>query len=327
LIDPLGRHLTYLRLSVTDRCDLRCTYCMGDDVEFVSRPEILSLEELGRLARIFVAKGIRKIRLTGGEPLVRRNIMVLIHELGSMVRSGHLDELTLTTNGTQLGPMAPNLAAAGISRINVSLDSLEPDVFARVTRRGELAKVLDGLDAASRAGIHVRINTVVQRGVNEDEIGDIIAWCGNRGFDLGLIELMPLGAVGMGGEAGYLPLDEIRRRLSSRWTLVDCEHRTNGPAVYQRVAENNVRIGFISPMSDCFCGDCNRIRVTSAGILHTCLDESAGTDLRFPLRNSGENGMVGLWIDRAVARKQGGHSFHDAAPPVSSRRSMNMTGG
>jgi len=327
MIDSFGRLITYLRLSVTDRCDLRCTYCMGGDLHFAPRSDVLSLEELDRLAHLLVRRGIRKIRLTGGEPLMRRNVMLLIRDLGDLVKAGHLDELTLTTNGTQLDRMAGDLASAGIARINVSLDSLDPDTFARITRCGDLAKVLAGLAAAQQVGLKVRVNAVVQRGVNEDGIDDLVVWCGGQGFDLGLIELMPLGAVPGSGTALYLPLVEVRRRLSEKWTLVPCDHRTNGPARYDRVAENGIRIGFITPMSDCFCAGCNRIRITCTGMLHTCLDESSGTDLRPHLRNPKEGWLLGLAIDRAIMGKQREHAFLDSRASDENRRYMNVTGG
>lgn len=327
MIDPFGRRVTYLRLSVTDRCDLRCTYCMADDIRFVPRSGVLSLEELSRLAHLLVAKGIRKIRLTGGEPLVRRNVLLLIRDLGGLVKAGRLDELTLTTNGTQLAAMAGDIAEAGVARINVSLDTLDSERFVRITRRGDLAQVLAGLAVARQAGLKIRVNAVVQRGVNEDGIDDLVAWCGGQGFDLGLIELMPLGVVPEVGTSPYLPLSEIRRRLSLKWTLVPCDHRTSGPAKYERVAENGIRIGFITPRSDCFCAGCDRIRVTSSGLLYTCLDEDSGTDLRPLLRGAMGDALLGARIDQAVMRKRREHGFLDVAASEAFRRSMNVTGG
>ncbi|TNC96086.1 MAG: molybdenum cofactor biosynthesis protein [Stygiobacter sp.] len=323
MIDPFGRPITYLRLSVTDRCDLRCTYCMGEDVSFQPRSEVLTLEELERLCRAFVRKGIRKIRITGGEPLTRRNVMGLIANLGGMVAEGSLDELTLTTNGTRLAKHAAGLAAAGIRRVNVSLDSLDEATFAGITRRGDVGTVIEGLMQAKAAGLAVKVNTVVQKGINDREIDRLVAWCGGHGFDLCLIELMPMGGVGAGSGA-YLPLMIVRQRLARSWTLLPTDHATGGPARYVQVAETGRRIGFITPMSNCFCAGCNRMRLTCTGVLHTCLDDWRGFDLRTPLRSGEADHVLEAVIDTAVTNKPGGHDF---LGKTGSGRFMNVVGG
>lgn len=324
MIDPFGRRLTYLRLSITDRCDLRCTYCMDESPEFLPRSEILSLEELDRLARVFVRKGVRKIRLTGGEPLTRRDVMVLVRSLGTLVRSGDLDEVTLTTNGTQLARYADGLAEAGIHRVNVSLDTLNPTLFSDITRLGSVEKVLEGIAAAKQAGLAVKVNMVVQEGVNDHELDTMIAWCGLHGFDLCLIEPMPMGA---GGQAG-LPVGELLSRLCRHWTLLPCEYATGGPARYVTVAQTGRRIGFISPLSHGFCDSCNRLRVTCSGQLYMCLGADRFIDLRPPLRTSEGDTLLELAIDHAVARRPQGHSFAVlAGRQEGSGRAMNLTGG
>jgi cyclic pyranopterin phosphate synthase len=326
MIDPFGRRVSYLRLSVTDRCDLRCTYCMSEHMEFLPKRELLTLEELERLCGAFIRKGVRKIRLTGGEPLVRRNIMTLIRGLGAQIGEG-LEELTLTTNATQLRRFAGELHEAGVRRINVSMDSLDPERFSRITRRGDLAKVLDGIDAAQEAGLHVKINAVALAGENEDEIEDLIAFAHGRGMDLTLIETMPMGEVEHRQE-NYLSLREVKRQLDERWTLTSLPDRTGGPARYFRIEETGGRLGFITPLSHNFCEACNRVRVTCTGEMYMCLGQEDRADLRAPLRASEGDELVEAAIDEAITRKPKGHDF-DAArlekPAVG--RHMSVTGG
>jgi cyclic pyranopterin phosphate synthase len=330
LIDPFRRAITYLRVSVTDRCDLRCVYCMAEDMTFLPKREVLSLEELDRLASAFVRLGVRKLRLTGGEPLVRGNILSLIRSLGRHLESGALDELTLTTNGTQLAKHAEALAAAGVKRINVSLDTLNPDKFAAITRWGRLDKVLDGLAAAKAAGLAIKINTVALKGVNEDEFDRLIEWCGVEGFDLTFIEVMPLGEIG--GEQRldqYLPLSLVRARLAERWTLSDLDYRTGGPARYALIEETGRKLGFITPLTHNFCESCNRVRLTCTGTLFMCLGQEDAADLRAPLRASDDDAVLEDAIRAAIDRKPKGHDFiidrRHRAPAVS--RHMSVTGG
>jgi cyclic pyranopterin phosphate synthase len=328
MIDPFGRRITYLRLSVTDRCDLRCFYCMAEEMEFLPKPEVLSLEELERLSLAFIRLGVRKLRLTGGEPLVRRGIMTLIESLGRQVAAGRLDELTLTTNGTQLAKCAEGLKAAGVRRINVSLDSLDAARFHRITRFGDISKVLEGIAAAKQAGLQVKINTVALKGLNEDEFDRLIAWCGEEGFDMTLIETMPMGEVAGQRSDQYLPLDEVRRRLSERWGLEPIDYRTGGPATYVRVAETGRRLGFITPMTHNFCEGCNRVRVTCTGTLFMCLGQDDSVDLREPLRTGADDVALENAIRRGIAHKPKGHDFvidRDHRPAVA--RHMNVTGG
>lgn len=328
MIDPFGRQVSYLRVSVTDRCDLRCVYCMAEDMAFLPKAEVLTLEELERLCGAFVRKGVRKIRLTGGEPLVRRNVMSLIGGLGTLVKAGALDELTLTTNGTQLAKHADGLAAAGVRRINVSLDTLDPVKFATVTRWGKLDQVLEGIMAAKAAGLAIKINAVALKGVNEDEYDRMVEWCGSHGFDLCLIETMPMGEVHADRTEQYLPLSLVRARLESRWTLTDSDYRTGGPARYSTVAETGARIGFITPMTHNFCESCNRVRVTCTGTLFMCLGQEDAVDLRAPLRASESDHLLDQAIDAAIARKPKGHDFiidRNAQPSVG--RHMSVTGG
>lgn len=329
MIDPYGRTVSYLRLSVTDRCDLRCVYCMAEDMEFLPKADILSLEELERVADAFLRLGVRKLRLTGGEPLVRRGIMDLIGRLGEQVAAGRLDELTLTTNGTQLAAHAAGLAAAGVRRINVSLDSLDPDMFRRITRTGDLAKVLDGIKAARDAGLLVKINTVALRHVNEYEIDCLIAWCGEQGHDMTLIETMPLGEIGGDRLDQYLPLDVVRRRLESRWTLEPLTFSSGGPARYVHVAETGRKLGFITPLTEHFCESCNRVRVTCTGTLYPCLGQEDAVDLRAPLRAGESDFGLESAILAAISDKPKGHNFiidHDHQRPALARH-MNTTGG
>ena len=327
MIDPFGRDITYLRVSVTDRCDFRCTYCMAEDTTFLPKADLLTLEELDRLCSVFVAKGVRKLRLTGGEPLVRRNVMWLIERLGRHLKTGALDELTMTTNGSQLARHAGALAAAGVRRINVSLDTLDEALFARITRWGRLQQVLDGIEAALAAGLKVKINTVALRDANAPELPHLIEWAHGRGMGLTLIETMPVGDV-PGRVESYLPLDEVRAGLERRWTLTDLPDRTAGPARYVHVAETGGRLGFITPMTHNFCESCNRVRLTCTGTLYMCLGRDDEADLRRPLRASPDDALLSDAIDRAIGRKPKGHDFvidRRRAPAVS--RPMSLTGG
>jgi GTP 3',8-cyclase len=328
MIDPFGRKVSYLRVSVTDRCDLRCVYCMSEDMHFLPKADILSLEELERLCGAFVRTGVRKLRLTGGEPLVRRNIMSLITNLGRLVTSGELDELTLTTNATQLSKYADDLAAAGVRRINVSLDSLDAAKFEAITRWGKLDQVLDGIFAAKAAGLAVKINTVALKGGNDDEHEHLVEWCGRHGFDITFIETMPMGDIHSDRTEQYLPLSLVRSRLEGRFTLADIDDQTGGPARYVRVAETGGRIGFITPLTHNFCESCNRVRVTCTGTLYMCLGQEDAADLRTPLRASEGDQLLEAAIAEAITRKPKGHDFiidRDARPAVG--RHMSVTGG
>jgi len=329
MIDPFGRHVTYLRVSVTDRCDFRCRYCMAEDMTFLPKSEVLSLEELERVCAAFVRKGVRKLRLTGGEPLVRRNVMSLVRNLGRLVKSGDLDELTITTNGSQLARFADELVDAGVKRLNVSLDTLDADKFHAITRWGKLDKVLEGLEAARRAGLQIKINTVALKDVNEDELDAMLAWCGDQGFDMTLIETMPLGEIGDHRADQYLPLSTVRQRLARTWTLDDSDYRTGGPARYVRVRETGRRLGFITPLTHNFCESCNRVRLTCTGQLYMCLGQEDQADLRAPLRASEGDEMLNAAIDEAIGRKPKGHDFvidrTTDAPAVP--RHMSVTGG
>jgi cyclic pyranopterin phosphate synthase len=329
-VDPFGRAITYLRVSVTDRCDFRCVYCMSEDMTFLPKAEILSLEEIDRVCSAFIGLGVRKLRLTGGEPLVRKNVMSLIRSLGRHLSAGTLDELTLTTNGSQLGRHAEDLAAAGVRRINVSLDTLDPDKFRAITRWGRLDVVLDGLAAARRAGLSVKINCVALKGVNDDEFHRLVEWCGGEGFDLVFIEVMPMGEIG--GDARldqYLPLSMVRASLAKRWTLEESDYRTGGPARYAVCRETGGRIGFITPMTHNFCESCNRVRLTCTGTLYMCLGQEDAADLRTPLRRSDDDADLIAAIREAVSRKPKGHDFvidrRHRGPAVP--RHMSVTGG
>ena len=329
LIDPFARAITYLRVSVTDRCDFRCVYCMAEDMTFLPKKDVLSLEELDRLCSAFVARGVRKLRLTGGEPLVRKNIMSLVRSLSRHLRSGDLDELTLTTNGSQLARYATELVDAGVKRINVSVDTLDPVKFHEITRWGDLPKVLDGIAAARAAGLHVKINAVALKGVNEHEIDDLIRWTHGEGMDLTLIETMPLGEVEADRTDQYLPLSAVRADLARRWTLEDIPYKTGGPARYVRIAESGGRLGFITPLTHNFCESCNRVRVTCTGTLFMCLGQEDAADLRAPLRASEGDDLLHAAIDEAIGRKPKGHDFiidRDHHRPAVSRH-MSMTGG
>jgi GTP 3',8-cyclase len=328
MVDPFGRHITYLRVSVTDRCDFRCVYCMAEAMTFLPKAELLTLEELDRLCSAFIAKGVRKIRLTGGEPLVRKNIMWLVDALSRRLRSGALEELTLTTNGSQLAKFAPDLAAAGVRRINVSVDTLNAEKFKAITRWGELGQVMEGVAAARRAGLRIKINTVALKNVNGGEIEQMVRWAHGEGMDLTLIETMPLGDVEGDRTDQYLPLSEVRARLGERMTLEDIPYRTGGPARYVRVRETGGRLGFITPLTHNFCESCNRVRVTCTGTLYMCLGQEDAADLRAPLRASASDELLCAAIDEAIARKPKGHDFvigRDLKPAVG--RHMSMTGG
>ena len=329
LVDPFQRAITYLRVSVTDRCDFRCVYCMAENMSFLPKADLLTLEELDRLCTAFVVKGVRKLRLTGGEPLVRRGIMTLISSLSRHLRSGALDELTLTTNGSQLPKYAAELKALGVERINVSLDTLDADKFRAITRWGELDKVIAGIDAAQAAGLRVKINAVVLKGVNEDEFSSLIEWAHGRGMDLTLIEVMPLGDVGEARLDQYLPLSMVRARLAERYQLEDIDYMTGGPARYVRVKETGGRLGFITPLTHNFCESCNRVRITCTGTLYMCLGQEDAADLRTSLRASEGNDLLYSAIDEAITRKPKGHDFvidrRHKQPALS--RHMSVTGG
>jgi len=329
MTDPFGRAISYLRVSVTDRCDLRCFYCMSEDMTFLPKADLLTLEELDRLCSAFIAKGVRKLRLTGGEPLVRRNVMSLVRTLSRHLDSGALDELTLTTNGSQLARFADELAGCGVRRINVSLDTLDPDKFRAITRWGDLDKVLAGITAARVAGLHVKINAVALKNMNEDEIPALMQWAHGHGMDLTLIEVMPMGEIGEGRIDQYVPLSLLRARLAAQYTLTDLAESTGGPARYVHVGETGGKLGFITPMTHNFCESCNRVRITCTGTLHTCLGHEDASDLRRPLRASASDGLLNAAIDEAIGLKPKGHDFiidrRHNRPSVS--RHMSVTGG
>ncbi len=329
LIDPFGRAITYVRVSVTDRCDFRCTYCMSEAMQFLPKRDLLSLEELDRLCSAFVRRGTRKLRITGGEPLVRRDIMQLFRRLSRHLDSGALDELTLTTNGSQLARFANDLAACGVRRVNVSLDTLDAERFKAITRWGDLAKVLDGIAAAKAAGLAVKINTVALKGFNDDEILRLVEWAHADGMEITFIEVMPLGEERTDGPDRFLSLDEVRATLSEHLTLVPTPHRTGGPARYMRATETAGRIGFITPLTHNFCESCNRVRVTCTGTLFMCLGQNDAADLREPLRASPDDDLLMACLEQAIARKPKGHDFIGdrllARPRVA--RPMSMTGG
>ena len=329
LIDPFGRTVDYLRVSVTDRCDFRCVYCMAEEMTFLPKADLLTLEELDVLCRRFMAAGVRKIRLTGGEPLVRRNIIQLIESLGSEVKAGNLDELTITSNGSQLSKMAGDLVAAGVRRINVSMDTLDPEKFRRVTRWGDLDKVLSGLDAATDAGLDIKINAVALRGENEEELGDMLAWCGERGFDMTIIEVMPMGDIGTENRLDqYLPLSRVRANLAQRFTLTDIPFRTGGPARYVKVEETGQKLGFITPLTHNFCESCNRVRVTCTGQLYMCLGQNDYVDLKYALRNMSKIDII-KQIEYAMTIKPQKHNFEISKNNYEGyvNRHMNETGG
>jgi len=328
MTDPFGRTISYLRVSITDRCDFRCVYCMSEDMTFLPRADLLTLEELDRLCSAFIAKGVRKLRLTGGEPLVRRNMMSLVRSLSRHLETGALNELTLTTNGSQLARYAQELRDCGVRRINVSLDTLDPDKFRAVTRWGDLGKVLAGIDAARAAGLAVKINAVALKGVNDEEIPDLMQWAHGLGMGLTLIEVMPMGEIGEGRIDQYLPLSLVRAQLAQRFTLTDIADDTGGPARYVSVAETGGKLGFITPMTHNFCESCNRVRITCTGTLHTCLGHEDASDLRRPLRASASDGLLSAAIDRAIGLKPKGHDFIiDRRNRPSVSRHMSVTGG
>jgi len=329
LVDRYGRAITYLRVSVTDRCDFRCVYCMSEHMSFLPRKDLLTLEELDRICTAFVARGVRKLRITGGEPLVRKNILWLFESLGRHLQSGQLEELTLTTNGSQLKHYAGALKSAGVERINVSLDTLQPDRFRAITRWGDFSTVMHGFDAADAAGLKVKINAVALKGTNEDEIDDLIRFAHGRGYDLTLIETMPLGEIDGARHDQYLPLSIVRARLLDSWTLDEIDHRTGGPARYVRVRETGGRLGFITPMTHNFCESCNRVRLTCTGTLFMCLGQEDAVDLRQPLRASASDTALQAAIDEAILLKPKGHDFvidrRVGRPTIA--RHMIVTGG
>jgi cyclic pyranopterin phosphate synthase len=330
MLDPFGRTVSYLRVSVTDRCDFRCVYCMAEDMTFLPKADLLSLEELDRLCSAFIGMGVRKLRLTGGEPLVRRGIMTLIDNLGRHLKTGALDELTLTTNGSQLEKYAVDLYRAGVRRINVSLDTLDAAKFAELTRWGRLDQVMAGLQAAKAAGLAVKINAVALRGVNDSEFDDLIAWCGREGFDLVLIEVMPMGEIGEAARLDqYLPLSMARASIQRKWTLDETDYRTGGPARYYTVRETGRRLGFITPLTHNFCESCNRVRLTCTGTLYMCLGQNDAADLRAPLRASESNALLEEAIREAISRKPKGHDFviDRRKAPTAVPRHMSVTGG
>jgi len=329
MTDPFGRTISYLRVSVTDRCDLRCFYCMSEDMTFLPKADLLTLEELDRLCTAFIAKGVRKLRLTGGEPLVRRNVMSLVRTLSRHLKTGALNELTLTTNGSQLARFANELSDCGVRRVNVSLDTLDPAKFRGITRWGDLDKVLAGIEAARAAGLAVKINAVALKGLNEEEIPALMEWAHGKAMALTLIEVMPMGDIGEGRIDQYVPLSLLRARLAKQYTLTDLADNTGGPARYVRVEETGGKLGFITPMTHNFCESCNRVRITCTGTLHTCLGHEDASDLRKPLRASADNELLSAAIDRAIGLKPKGHDFiidrRHNRPSVN--RHMSVTGG
>jgi cyclic pyranopterin phosphate synthase len=330
LIDPFARAISYLRVSVTDRCDFRCVYCMSEQMQFLPKAELLTLEELDRLCSAFVRLGVRKLRITGGEPLVRRNILSFFHAMSRHLESGALEELTLTTNGSQLERFAPDLAAAGVRRINVSLDTLDEAKFARVTRWGRLPQVLKGIDAARAAGLRVKINAVALKGFNEDELLRLTEWCAEGGMDLTWIEVMPMGDLGGEDRVGqFWSLKDVRAALAQHYTLTDLAERTGGPARYVRLEETGQKVGFITPLSHNFCESCNRVRVTCTGELFMCLGQEDNADLRAPLRASAADGPLEDAIRAAIARKPKGHDFDYSRQRADGQvsRHMSHTGG
>ena len=329
MIDPFGRHVSYLRVSVTDRCDFRCVYCMSEHMTFLPKRDLLSLEELDRLCSVFVGKGVKKLRITGGEPLVRKNILWLFKALSRHLETGALEELTLTTNGSQLPKYAFELKAMGVRRINISLDTLRPDRFKAITRWGDFGQVLAGLEAAEKAGLKVKLNAVALKGVNEDEIEDLVRFAHGRGADITFIETMPLGDIDGDRTDQYLPLSIVRARLMQNLTLTEIPYRTGGPARYVEAKETGGRIGFITPMTHNFCESCNRVRLTCTGTLYMCLGQEDAADLRAPLRASPDDARLSAAIDEAIGRKPKGHDFiidrRTRRPAV--QRHMSVTGG
>ena len=329
MIDPFGRTVSYLRVSVTDRCDFRCVYCMPEHMTFLPKADVLSLEELDRLCGAFIRKGVNKLRLTGGEPLVRRDVMKLFRSIGRHLQTGSLKELTLTTNGSQLTRFAPELADCGVKRVNVSVDTLDAEKFRRITRWGDLPKVIAGIDAAQEAGLKVKINVVALRGVNDEEIPELISWAHGRGMEMTLIETMPMGDVDADRTEQYLPLSLVKAQLAKRFTMDSLDDRTGGPARYVRIRETGGRLGFITPLSHNFCESCNRVRLTCTGMLYMCLGQDDSADLRAPLRASSDDAVIDAAIDEAIGRKPKGHDFiidrRHNKPAVA--RQMSLTGG
>ncbi|MGG2475323.1 GTP 3',8-cyclase MoaA [Rhizobium sp. BR5] len=329
MVDPFGRSITYLRVSVTDRCDFRCTYCMSEHMTFLPKKDLLTLEELDRLCSVFIQRGVRKLRLTGGEPLVRKNIMMLVRNLGRHIGTGALDELTLTTNGSQLAKFAAELADCGVKRINVSLDTLDPHKFRQITRWGDIDRVMEGLDAAQAAGIKVKLNAVALKDFNDTEIPEMMRFAHGRGMDLTVIETMPMGEIEEDRTDRYLPLSKLRADLERSFTLVDSDYQTGGPARYVTVKETGGRLGFITPMTHNFCESCNRVRLTCTGTLYMCLGQDDAADLRTALRASDDDAYLSSAIDEALLRKPKGHDFiidrTHRRPAVA--RHMSVTGG
>jgi cyclic pyranopterin phosphate synthase len=330
MIDPFGRKISYLRVSVTDRCDFRCVYCMAEHMTFLPKAEVLSLEELDRLCSAFIGLGVKKLRLTGGEPLVRKNVMELFRALSRHLKSGALEELTVTTNGSQLGKHADELASLGVKRVNVSIDTLDPKKFTEITRWGKLDTVLDGVRAAKEAGLKVKINTVALKGVNDGEVDTLVEWAGREGHDLTFIEVMPMGDIGGENRLDqYLPISLLRANMARRWTLEETSERTGGPARYVRLKETGQRVGFITPLTHNFCESCNRVRVTCTGMLYMCLGQEDSADLRAPLRSSESDAPLIAAIEEAITRKPKGHDFmidrRHQGPAVG--RHMSVTGG
>ena len=330
MIDPFGRDISYLRVSVTDRCDFRCTYCMSEDMSFLPKKDVLSLEELERLCSVFIKLGVKKLRLTGGEPLVRKNIMSLIQALGKRLDSGDLEELTLTTNGTQLHKYSKDLFDYGVRRVNVSIDTLDPEKFTEITRWGKLENVLRGIEAADNAGLKLKLNVVALRGTNDEELPDIVKWASDKGYDITIIEVMPMGDIGSENRINqYLPLSMVRSNLSKYFTLRDIDYKTGGPARYVEVIETGTKIGFITPLTHNFCESCNRVRLTCTGTLYMCLGQEDAADLKIPLRNSEGDEALTSAIGEAISRKPKGHDFiidrRQKSSPVP--RHMSVTGG
>ena len=330
MIDPFGRDISYLRVSVTDRCDFRCTYCMSEDMSFLPKKDVLSLEELERLCSVFIKLGVKKLRLTGGEPLVRKNIMSLIQALGKRLDSGDLEELTLTTNGTQLHKYSKDLFDYGVRRVNVSIDTLDPEKFAEITRWGKLENVLRGIEAADSAGLKLKLNVVALRGTNDEELPDIVKWASGKGYDITIIEVMPMGDIGSENRINqYLPLSMVRSNLSKYFTLRDIDYKTGGPARYVEIVVTGTKIGFITPLTHNFCESCNRVRLTCTGTLYMCLGQEDAADLKIPLRNSEGDGALTSAIQEAISRKPKGHDFiidrRQKSSPVP--RHMSVTGG
>ncbi len=328
LIDSFGRHVTYLRISITDRCDFRCTYCMSEHMQFLPRSEVLSFEEIDRIASAFIRRGVRKLRLTGGEPLVRRGVTDLVKSLSRHLGHG-LDELTLTTNGNQLTKHAQALADAGVRRINVSLDTLDAERFKTITRWGDIRRVLSGIEAARDAGLHVKINMVALRGINDDEIETMLAYCADGGHDLVLIETMPMGAIDEDRVDRYLPLSTIRAQLSEKYEIIPLSDNTGGPARYVRIAETGQRLGFITPLTHNFCESCNRVRLTATGQLYMCLGQDDRADLRAAVRRATDDDALDAALTEAMTRKPKGHDFDigRGQPKAAVARHMSVTGG